>query len=139
MGGAVAAIILNNKEEILFTVRAKDPGKGTLDLPGGFIDLHERAEDAVIREIKEELDLDISELTYFTSFPNHYVYKDFSYFTIDLCFICKVNSFKDIKSLDDVVDFKFIPLEEINTEDIGLASIRKMLTMYKEQKQTLKA
>ena len=55
--GAVIALIENEKGECLFTTRKFDPAKGKLDLPGGFIDLGETAEQAVVREIKEELNL----------------------------------------------------------------------------------
>ena len=36
---ATVALILNEKDELLVCHRAKEPAKGTLDLPGGFIDL----------------------------------------------------------------------------------------------------
>lgn len=51
---ATVAFILNEKEELLVCRRAKEPAKGTLDLPGGFIDMHETAEEGVAREVKEE-------------------------------------------------------------------------------------
>ena len=44
---ATAAFILrtrNGREEMLAVRRAKEPAKGTLDLPGGFIDMYETAE-----------------------------------------------------------------------------------------------
>ena len=36
---ATVALILNEKNELLVCRRAKEPAKGTLDLPGGFIDM----------------------------------------------------------------------------------------------------
>ena len=50
---AVVAVIENSNGEILVALRAKDPAKGTFDLPGGFIDMYETAEEAVCREIKK--------------------------------------------------------------------------------------
>ena len=36
---ATAAFILNGHDELLVVRRAKEPSKGTLDLPGGFVDI----------------------------------------------------------------------------------------------------
>ena len=57
---AVACFIRNSKGELLLVRRAKEPAKGTLDLPGGFVDMYESAEDAAHREVKEETGLRIS-------------------------------------------------------------------------------
>ena len=54
----VDAIIMED-EKILLVQRGNPPFKDHWALPGGFIELAERVEDAVIREIKEETNLDI--------------------------------------------------------------------------------
>ena len=58
---ATVALILNEKNELLVCRRAKDPAKGTLDLPGGFIDMNETGEEGVRREVKEETGLDVKD------------------------------------------------------------------------------
>ena len=55
--GAIAYIIKGN--EVLFGVRSVEPHSGKLSLPGGFINVNETAEQAAIREAKEELGVDI--------------------------------------------------------------------------------
>ena len=127
---AVVAVIENDKQELLLTVRARDPFKGMLDLPGGFVDLGETAEDAVRREVKEELNLDIEQLTFFGTFPNRYIFGGIVYFTLDIVFCAKVSDFSAIKALDDVEQFRFIPLNEVNLEDIGLESIKQVVKQY---------
>ena len=42
---AVAAFITNSKGELLVERRKLEPAKGTLDLPGGFVDPQETAEE----------------------------------------------------------------------------------------------
>ena len=61
---STAGFILNSKGELLVVRRAKEPQKGTLDLPGGFVDNEETAEEGMIREIKEETGLEIKEVKY---------------------------------------------------------------------------
>lgn len=46
---AAVAIIFTYEDKILFTERNVDPDKGKLDLPGGFIDPNETAEEAACR------------------------------------------------------------------------------------------
>ncbi len=44
---AVASFIVNESGDLLVCRRGKETEKGTLDLPGGFVDYHESAEQAV--------------------------------------------------------------------------------------------
>lgn len=55
---SAAAIIVNDKGQILLQSRADNDRWG---LPGGCQELGERFEDTVIREVKEETNLDVSE------------------------------------------------------------------------------
>lgn len=71
---ATVALILNSKEELLAVRRKKDPAKGALDLPGGFVDMDETGEEGMAREVKEETGLDATEVKYQFSYPNLYLY-----------------------------------------------------------------
>lgn len=55
--GAMAYIIKDGTA--LFGVRSIEPGKGLLDVPGGFLKPHETAEQAVVREAEEEMGIHI--------------------------------------------------------------------------------
>lgn len=122
---AVVAVIENNKREILVARRANDPAKDTLDLPGGFIDMYETAEEAACREIKEETRLIVQSIEYLFSIPNIYLYSDFKVHTVDMFFKCKVDDFSELKAQDDVSELFFIPFTELNPSDFGLISVRK--------------
>lgn len=127
---AVVAIIENKKGELLLTRRKFDPKKGTLDLPGGFVDLGEKAEDAVGREVKEELNLEVGGMEYFGSFPNQYVFGGLTYFTLDLAFRCTVSNFSSIQAADDVEAYIFYSPDRLKLADIGLDSIREIVRQY---------
>ena len=131
---SVVAFIFNAKGELLVCCRAKDPAKGTLDLPGGFVDMSETAEDAIRREVKEELNLEIDSLSYQFSLPNIYLYSGFEVHTLDIFFECNVSSFKNMKVADDVSDACFLSLDKIKLEEFGLISIRKSVEMLLKER-----
>lgn len=125
--GAVVALIHDVRGRLLLTRRAKSPAEGTLDLPGGFIDPMETAEDALIREIREELNLNITGWRYLGSFPNRYVFDGVPVFTVDLAFSCNVTSFESLKAGDDVADVVFVAPDRIRLSAIGLDSVREIV------------
>jgi NADH pyrophosphatase NudC (nudix superfamily) len=130
---AVVALIFDKAGRLLLTVRKHDPAKGTLDLPGGFLDLNETVENALKREICEELNLTIESFQFFCSVPNQYLYSGLTYFTIDLTFICKVDDFSGIEANDDVADFVFMKPAEIIPEQVGLTSIRNIIKKIQKE------
>ena len=136
---AVVAVIENAAGEILVARRAKDPAKGTLDLPGGFIDMHETAEEAVRREVGEETNLRVTSSEYLFSIPNIYVYSGFEVQTVDLFFRCFVHDFQGLHPQDDVSELQFIPPDKLSPADFGLTSIKqgveKLLREYQHTKK----
>ena len=127
---AVAGLIEDDIGRLLMTVRARDPAKGALDLPGGFVDFDETAEDALIREVKEELSLEVKKCFYFKSFPNTYLYDNITMRTVDLAFICAVESFGSQKLSEEIKDVRFLNPLEISLDRIGFDSIRNIVSTY---------
>ena len=132
--GATVALIKNEKGELLFTTRKFDPSKGKLDLPGGFIDLGETAENGICREVKEELNLTVTKLQFFGTFPNTYSYGGLTYFTIDIVFECEVESLSPLQANDDVARVQFLNPNTINLDDIGLDSIKNVVKALRQTK-----
>jgi len=127
---AVAAFIVNKAGDLLVCRRGKEPEKGTLDLPGGFVDDNESAEQAVIREIEEELQAKVTESRYVFSLPNRYKYSGLMIPTLDMFFACKLEDITNLKPSDDVADCFFVPLNELKPELFGLESIKKAVGMF---------
>ena len=71
---ATVAFIMNEKDELLVVRRKNEPAKGTLDLPGGFVDMEETGEEGVMREVMEETGLEATSVAYQFSIPNLYLY-----------------------------------------------------------------
>ncbi len=121
---ATVAFIFNDKNELLVATRAHEPAKGTFDLPGGFVDMYETAEEGMIREIKEETGLEVSGISFLFSLPNIYRYSEFDVHTIDMFFLCRVPGTPEITANDDVAKLEFIPLREIDPGKFGLLSVK---------------
>lgn len=88
--GAVAALVVDVENQLLFVRRAREPGKGKWGLPGGFVDQGESLETALAREIREETSLRMTQAAYLMSHPNNYEYRGIVIPTIDLFFVCQV-------------------------------------------------
>ena len=127
---ATVALIMNERNELLVCRRAKAPAKGTLDLPGGFIDMAETGEEGVRREVKEETGLDITGCRYLFSIPNLYPYCGFEVHTVDMFFECLTESFDRAKAEDDAAEIIILPTNQLNPDDFGLQSIKKAVDRY---------
>lgn len=129
---AVACFIRNAHGELLLVRRKKDPAKGTLDLPGGFVDMFETAEEAVRREVREETGLQVVRSRYLFSIPNLYPYSGFLVHTLDLFYECEVSHFEAARADDDAEAILVMPRESLDPEAFGLDSIRKAVALYRE-------
>ena len=127
---ATVAFILNEKEELLVVRRKNEPAKGTLDLPGGFVDMDETGEEGVAREVKEETGLEVIGANYQFSIPNLYLYSGFEVHTVDMFFECLTESFDRAKAEDDAAEIIILPTNQLNPDDFGLQSIKKAVDRY---------
>lgn len=135
---ATAALIENEAGELLVVRRAREPAKGTLDLPGGFCDCGETAEEGVVREIREETGLEAKVERFLFSLPNVYRYEGFDVHTLDLFFLCRVKCTKSAKASDDASETMWLPWSEIRAEAFGLTSIRKGIEQILTKKKHYK-
>ena len=111
--------------EWLCVRRAKEPARGTLDLPGGFSDCFETSEQGVCREVKEETNLDVTRTEFLFSLPNLYVYSGFTVHTIDMFYRCHVDDTSPARPADDVAEILWTRPQDIRPQDFGLDSIRR--------------
>ncbi|WP_314126624.1 NUDIX domain-containing protein [Segatella maculosa] len=127
---ANVALILNERQELLVVRRKNEPERGTLDLPGGFADMEETAEEGVIREVKEETGLEVTSVCYLFSFANRYAFSGVIVPTLDQFFACSVADTAVLQASDDAAEAFWLPLNRIVPAEFGLVSIRRGIEKY---------
>ena len=127
---AVAALVVNEEGRLLLTKRGVEPDYGKLDLPGGFLDPGETAEEALTRELHEELGLKVKTLEYFTSAPNEYIFSGITVFTLDIAFRAIPESTENLKAMDDILEFRFYSEDEIDYSQIPAPSINYFVRQF---------
>ena len=118
--------IVVHEGKCLLLQRAITPNKGKWDLPGGYIEPGESAEDALLRELKEETTLDITIRRYFRSFiveteHNH---------IINFVFVCELAS-GEVRLSDENTDFRWHTLGDPLPDD--MTHDREVIRAFQEQ------
>jgi NADH pyrophosphatase NudC (nudix superfamily) len=127
---AVAALVTDGNGRLMLVTRGVEPNYGKLDLPGGFVDHNESVEDAVKRELYEELGMKVMSLKYISSAPNEYIFSGFSVFTIDMAFEVIPESTDNFNPMDDILDYQFYAEGEFNYDDIPAPSIKQFVINF---------
>ncbi len=120
----------------LFIVRAKDPAKGMLGLPGGFIDVGETAEEGLCREVLEEVGLKLKEWKFLCSELNSYDYKGVTYPVVDLFFVCRVEEGAAAEALDGVESFQWLDPHSLDPATLAFPSMRRALQRFQSAPQS---
>lgn len=112
-----AAIIVFNNNKILTVERGYGEFKDKWEFPGGKLEEGETPKDAIIREIKEEMNADIDPIA-----DLGFIEYDYPNFHLKMhCFICKLIS--ENFSLLEHEDKKIVALEDLDSVDFLPADI----------------
>lgn len=121
---ASAAIIVEN-DKILLVKRKYDPFKGDWSLPAGFIEYDESPENCVIREIKEEVNLEIRIKELFKVYSGS---DDPRTHAILIVYLVEVVGGR-LKAGDDAVDARFFQEDQIPA-NIAFQAHRQVIQDY---------
>ncbi len=124
-----SVIIENDKGEILLVKRKADPNKGWWDLPGGFVDIGETAEESVAREIQEELGVNLKKIKYLGSYVDRYLYKGDNYHILPMAYSAQIASGK-LEASDDVDGYEFFAKDKIPFDRLAFASLVDTIKDY---------
>ena len=140
--GCIISVPDGNADRLLFLVRGKEPAKGKLDLPGGFVDPGEGALEGLYREIREEIGWSppippggslADVFTLFASFPNVYPYRNIAYNTCDLFFSLRAPGLReqDLRlEQAEIAAARFIKARDIDYAEIAFDSTRRAVRAY---------
>jgi NADH pyrophosphatase NudC (nudix superfamily) len=125
-------ILENDQGEILLAKRGIPPQKGLWDFSGGFISPNETLEESVLREAKEELDVEVRIIKYLGSYFGMYMHHNINYEVIAFAVVAKISK-GIVKAKDDVSDFLFVKKGEVKTMKLAFPLLKKMFNDYLSQ------
>ena len=115
--GVGAVMICNGK--ILLEKRKGEPGRGKWTIPGGLVELGESAEQTVIREVKEETNLEVEQpelidvVNSVTTDENGKI----KYHFVIVDYFVKIKG-GTLKAADDAAELRWVKFSEVENYDL---------------------
>lgn len=120
-----------HKQVLLSDMRGVKTHKAYI-LPGGRLDVLENSKEAVIREIQEELGVDINPVLVSVE---EIIEKSTNFHMLEFIYYAEIDNFSLIKTLDDGWDkFKIVDLNEIDNYDIRPKTVKELIKQEKHEK-----
>lgn len=129
--GVYGLLIENGK--ILLIKKCGGPYNGKLDLPGGTIEFNESIEDALVRELEEEVGINVLDYELFDVVSTNvkWVHKNEDLETKHIAILYKINKYKnDIKSNiqitetnDDSMGAEYYDIKSLKNENLSNIAI----------------
>lgn len=111
-----ADVILEHKGKILLAKRNAEPFKGKFEIPGGFVNPGEPVDQAALREIKEEADLDIKIKGVLGIYC--YTTNKIRKCSMAVAFVAESDTDKVVLS-EEADELKWVRLKDIGPEDLA--------------------
>lgn len=124
---AACGVLVEDRGRFLFLERAKDPARGLLGLPGGFVDPGEGVEQALAREVFEEVGGRLAQVSFLASFPNRYPFAGIDYHTCDLYFRATLVDVDGLRAdPQEVATLWWLAADEVHLDQLAFPSLRKL-------------
>lgn len=127
---SAVGIIIETPIGIVFVERKFEPKKGYINIPGGFCEPYESIEYTAIREVEEETGIKLTNINFFMSGSNEYIYDGIMYVISDIFFYSKLDYVPNAEANDDAANVFFIKRENINIEKIAFDSAKEAVFYY---------
>ena len=122
--------VIEMTPQILLIKRSGDPFKDCWALPGGFVDEGEDPKDAIKRELREEIGIDIEKI--FLYKPYGEKDRDPRGWCISIVYYGSISSDVEVKAGDDAKEYKWFTFEELeeNKENIAFDHFKIIFDFY---------
>jgi 8-oxo-dGTP diphosphatase len=128
----VGAIILRN-DQVLLVQRGREPSYGKWSIPGGLVELGESLQTAVMREVREEVGLEVQVRDLVVALDRVLLDQagKIEYHYILLDFLCECSEGEPAPA-SDVLDCAFVPLQSLSRYDLTSGTERAILRVYRQ-------
>jgi len=126
---ATAIIIKDNK--LLLLKRNQEPFIGKWDLPGGFLNENENSKEALARELKEELNIDIISFDFIKTGVGNYKWKETDIPVLDHFYLLETKG--NINLNEENSEFRFINLKDISLNDIAFKNTKEIIEYLQKE------
>lgn len=127
---AATGAFIETKDGIVLVRRKNEPKKGMLNMPGGFIEPNEKAENAISRELMEELNFSPPNLRFLSTITNDYIYENTIYITLDLYFYSLLKDTPKMEAGDDATEIVIVKRENIDFNLLAFESSKNIMRYY---------
>jgi len=126
--------VIEKEGKILVCHHSKDQSKaGYYFLPGGHVEFGESSQDALVRELNEELDISIKGHSFIGAAENIFSQKGKIHHEVNLVFSVSADYVED-KSKEDHIEFLFLSKEEFLKQNVLPYSLRDAVIKWQEDK-----
>lgn len=122
---------LNNPLKVLFTRRGIQPKKDLLDLPGGFVDPDELPKEAMLREAKEELAVELENLKFLHHINSKYTYQQITFISLNNLYTATIKKGQTPKPKDDVSKLTWLNIQT-KIPQLAFPPLEKSLKLYRQ-------
>lgn len=109
-------------------------GKSRYYFPGGHVEFGEAADDALARELKEELGAKIDNMEFIGFVENVFNQDKKDHHELNLVFKARIDGLPDA-SLEDHIEFHWIDIKSLDKENILPISLKKMVARWIKNKK----
>lgn len=135
---ATTAFILTHNNKLVLAKRAHEPYKGQLDCLGGFLDVGENFEEALLRELHEESGItekDIKTMHYLCSAYDDYPWNDAVVPVTAACYVIRLHAGVRLVANDDVETIKEATLDDLPQRPFAWDGMNEAFQKFKRQLQ----